>query len=307
MSIWILMTSLIFASKQGLLVDRIAARVEDEVILLSDLTKKVELIYGSKVEYREDDARISKMFHNVLDELIEDRILQMELKKIGQDLTESEIKAAIEDVRKQRGLSEEEFTDLIRKEGLSYEQYKEEMKRQLRKNKFMALRIRQRVKITDEDARLFYNQEFGAKNRNRPCDVSMIFISKLNKDFKERLEAVRRELDEKKEFSEIAKRYSDDPSNASGGHIGAVSRGDMREEFERVIFELKENEVSDVLNMPEGFYIFKVNKIIEPQIKDFDEAKEDIKRMLFEKEMLKQYSYVIDSLKKKYTIYVNLK
>ncbi len=299
-------------SADGIMVDRIAARIENEIIMLSDLAGKVEIMTGNKVEYTESDPKVSKFYMNVLSELIEDKIIQMELRKMGQDVTESELKATIDDIRKQRGFSEEDFVKLLAKEGLSYEQYKDEMRRQVRKNKFIAIRIRQRVKITDEDAKLFYNQEFGSGKLNKDYDISMIFISTLkdkssDKKSLEKADELKKEISEGKDFAELARKYSDDPSAPSGGHIGKISKGDMRDEFEKTIFSLKEGEVSQILKFPEGYYVFRVNKILDADIKGFDEAKEDIKRMLFEKEIMKQYSYVIDSLKKKYTIYINLK
>ncbi len=302
----------LFAATESTLIDRIAARIENEIILLSDLSQKVEMMTGNKVDYNESDPKVSRFYHNILNEMIEDKIIHIELRKIGQDVTESELKATIDDIRKQRGFSEEDFKNLLAKEGLSFEQYKEEMRRQVRKNKFMAIRIRPRVKITDEDAKLFYNQEFISQKTGKSFDISMIFVSVLKdkteeKKSREKIEEIRKELSENKDFADIAKRYSDDPSAPSGGHLGAIKKGDMREEFEKVIFGLKENEVSEILKFPEGYYIFRLNKVEDSGIKGFEEAKEDIKRMLFEKEMMKQYSYVLDSLKKKYVIYINLK
>ncbi|MCX7944812.1 MAG: peptidylprolyl isomerase [Deltaproteobacteria bacterium] len=308
----LLVTLLLALREDGILVDRVVARVENEIILLSDLSKMVEMLTGDKIEYTDDDPKVSKLYSNVLSEMIEDKIIQMELKKMGQDITESEIGLAIEGVKKQRGLSDEKFAELLIKEGLSFEQYKDELRRQLRRTKFMEIRIRQKVKVTDEDAKLFYNQEFNPSKMKKLYDISVIFVSSLNdkaneKRSLEKIESVRRELAMNSDFAELAKRYSDHPSAASGGHIGKISKGDMREEFERIIFSLGEGEISEIIKSPEGFYVFKVNKISYPEIKEFDEAKEDIKKMLIEKETNKQFSYVIDTLKKKYTIYVNLK
>lgn len=307
--LWIL---LLFTADNGVLLDKVVARIDNEIILLSELSQKVEMLTGKKVDYNENDQKVSAFYNNILNELVEDRIIQIELQKMGQDLTESELKSAIDDIRKQRGFSEEDFAKLISKEGLSFEQYKSEVKRQVRRNKFIALKVRTRVKITNEDAKLFYDQEFGSKKAGKVYDISMIFVSVLKdqageKKSQERLELIKKEISDNKDFADIARRYSDDPSASSGGHIGKVTKGDMREEFEKVIFNLKENEISHILKFPEGYYIFRLNNISSADIKSFDEAKDDIKRMLFEKEILKQYSYVIDSLKKKYTIYTNLK
>ncbi|MGB9599934.1 MAG: foldase protein PrsA [Myxococcota bacterium] len=302
----------LLASNNGVVVDRIVARIENEIILLSDLSQKVELLTGNKVDYNESDPKVAKFYQSILNELIEDRIVQMELKKMGNDVTELELKSTIDDIRKQRGFTEQDFENLLQKEGLTMERYREEMRRQVRKNKFMAIKVRPRVKITDEDALQFYKQEFSSKRLDKTYDISMIFVSVLKdkaseKDSIKRVEEIKKELEEKKEFSEIARRYSDDPSASSGGHIGVITKGDIREEFEKVIFSLKEGENSDAIKLPEGYYIFRLNKIGASEIKGFDESKEDIKKMLFEKEMMKQYSYVMDSLKKRYTIYINLK
>ena len=296
----------------GVAIDRVAARIENEIILLSDLTLKVELLTGNRVEYNDKDPKIAKFYQNVLNDLIEDRLIMLELRKSGQDVTESEVKATIDDIMKQRGFTQSEFEKLLSKEGLTFEKYREEMKRQVRKNKFMAIKVRQRVRVTDEDAKLYYQQEFSSQKGMKNYDISMIFVSSIESDKKdtppkERVETIRRLLSEGKDFAELARTYSDDPSRNSGGHLGNISKGDMREDFEKVIFGLKENQVSEPIKSAEGYYIFKLNKISESEIKGFDEAKEDIKRMLFEKEMIKQYSYIIDSLKKRYTIYINLK
>lgn len=312
MSGLILLSLMLFKLDRGLLVDRIVARIENEVVLLSDLSQRVELLTGKRVKYIENEPKVTKIYQSVLNELIEDRLIYLELKKMGQDVTESEIKATIDDILKQKGLSKEDFEKLLIKEGLSHEKYKEEMRRQIRRNKFIALKIRPRIKITDEEARLYYNQEFVKERSKRLYDISMIFISALKEGSEkmspsQRLTKVKDEIAMNKDFSEIARSYSDDPSASSGGHLGAVSPGDLREEFKKVIFNMKEGEISDELRSAEGYYIFRLNKIVQPEIKDFSESREDIKKMLFEKEMLKQFSSAIDSLKKKYTIYINLK
>ncbi len=314
MTVSLLLLSLIISASplDGLILDRVAARIENEIILFSDLTQKVELLTGDRVEYNEKDPKIAKLYQNVLNELIEDRLIMLELKKSGQDVTDSEVKATIDDIMKQRGLTQSEFDKLLSNEGLTFERYREEMRRQVRKNKFMALKVRQRVRITDEDAKLFYQQEFSSQRQGNNYDISMIFVSSINRNKgdpspEERIKTIKRLLSEGKDFAEVAKEYSDDPSRASGGQIGNVQKGKIREDFEKVIFELKENQISEPISTREGYYIFKVNKISDSDIKSFEEAKEDIKRMLFEKEMMKQYSYMMDSLKKKYTIYINLK
>lgn len=62
------------------------------------------------------------------------------------------------------------------------------------------------------------------------------------------------------DFAELAKVHSDDPSNAKGGDLGWISPGDTVPEFERVLNQLRDNELSQPFQSPFGWHIVQVQE-----------------------------------------------
>ena len=107
-------------------------------------------------------------------------------------------------------------------------------------------------------------------------------------------------------FSELAKKYSDDVSAHSGGQLGAVGRGTMLPEVEKTAFDLKVGEVSDIVKTINGFHIIKCDNIIPGYTKEFKLVKSEIKKILSSENREKRYQEWMSELKKKSFISVSL-
>ena len=68
------------------------------------------------------------------------------------------------------------------------------------------------------------------------------------------------DLEAGKEFAELAKVHSNGPSAPKGGLLGSFTRGQMVPEFDKAVFALKPDEVSDIVETPFGFHIIKRHK-----------------------------------------------
>jgi parvulin-like peptidyl-prolyl isomerase len=87
------------------------------------------------------------------------------------------------------------------------------------------------------------------------------------------------------DFSDLAKKYSEDISGPLGGRIGVVERGTTLPRFEEIAFNLKLNEVSDVFQTENGVHIIRCDEVISGHFKKYIEVKSEIKRLLdFEKQ-----------------------
>ncbi|RKY25347.1 MAG: hypothetical protein DRP62_01485 [Planctomycetota bacterium] len=104
------------------------------------------------------------------------------------------------------------------------------------------------------------------------------------------------------DFATLAKANSSCPSAQKGGDLGFFSRGRMVPAFEKAAFELKVGQVSDIVETQFGYHIIKLTDRKDAVVKTFEQAKDDIIKMLAQKkqgELVKEY---IDSLKAKANI-----
>ena len=80
------------------------------------------------------------------------------------------------------------------------------------------------------------------------------------------------------DFSQLAKTYSDDKSNAAnGGELGTFGRGTMVKEFEDAAFALRPGQLSGVVQTPFGFHIIKVEEYTEPGVKPLVDVIDEVK------------------------------
>lgn len=133
--------------------------------------------------------------------------------------------------------------------------------------------------VAEEDARAWYEahqQEFTAPSR-----AHVIHIVKHVKDgadeekAKEAIENAQQELRAGREFSEVAKEFSDCPNN--GGDLGWFPRGQMVESFDQVVFEqLQPGEVSGTFRTEFGWHIARLVDRQESGATPFGEVKADV-------------------------------
>jgi peptidyl-prolyl cis-trans isomerase D len=89
------------------------------------------------------------------------------------------------------------------------------------------------------------------------------------------------------DFGKLAKEFSEDAGTASaGGNLGGFKRGQMAPEFDKAAFDLKIGEISDLVNMDDGFHIIKLNDKQVPRTPGFDEVKDRVRsKVLIERGM----------------------
>jgi len=103
---------------------------------------------------------------------------------------------------------------------------------------------------------------------------------------------------EGRDFGELAKLYSQGGKADDNGDFGFVDKGQMREDFEKVIFSLKPGEVSDPVKADTGYYIFKVEEKRESRVRTLSEARTDIENIIFREKAQKRYQEWIAKLKR---------
>ena len=104
-----------------MVVDRVVAVVNDEIITLSDLQREEAL---RKSEARQDDRLL-------LEDMIDRKLQMAAAKRSGMDVTDKELTDAVADIMKRNNLDSKQFEAALAKEGLTLEQYQAELREQM--------------------------------------------------------------------------------------------------------------------------------------------------------------------------------
>jgi len=153
--------------------------------------------------------------------------------------------------------------------------------------------VNKKVTVSGSEIEEIYSRFYG-----RAVKVSWILL-KTEEEAKE----VLKELGKGRNFSELAREKSIDPSASEGGLLGFVRWGTLDPEIEKVVFSLSSGAVSGPVKVRPGYYcVLRADEKENFEKKDFSKVKNDIKRILKLRKRNKRYKEFIDELKKKYAV-----
>ena len=132
-------------------------------------------------------------------------------------------------------------------------------------------------------------------------ELSQIFLSNIKGDKKENkilIEEIATSLKSGISFSELAKKYSNDQlSKDNGGKIGWVNKEDLNKEISDKLFILENvNDISDIIETEQGYYILMLTGVIDAKIKTFDQVKEIVKKDYENIQASKKYEVIYEDL-----------
>ena len=136
------------------------------------------------------------------------------------------------------------------------------------------------VKVSEEDARKFYDQNPDKFTRPEAVKASHILLgfdekatAEEKKAAREKAEKLRKELAGGADFAALAKGNSTCPSSQQGGDLGFFGKGQMVPAFEKAAFALKPGEISDVVETQFGYHIIKLTEKKSAEKVEFKEAR----------------------------------
>lgn len=183
---------------------------------------------GMRVDFNTDDGkkRLAIKKKDILQKLIEDRLIENEAKKRGLTITKDDISQAVSRKMDEYG-SEQYLKDNMQKlYGWSIQDFED--------------------KIVKPD---MYRQALAQSVRE--SDPSQ-------KEAKDKIDAALRELDSGADFADVATKYSDGESAKSGGELGWFNKTEMLPEIASVVFNLEKGDRSQVIESSLGYHIVLV-------------------------------------------------
>jgi len=300
--LWILLFSGL--AQATVLLDRVVAIINQEVITWSDLYKTMEADASPQVKElkNEDKARIFReneaMF---LETLINMRLQLQEAKNTGVRVSDVELQETVDGIMKKYSMSETAFRESVKKEGYTYDEYRKRLWEQIVISKVVNIQIRNKIVITDEDIRKYATDNNEALGNTESYNISQILFKKQkdgdNSKLEEKAGDLLKRIEQGGSFSDLARQYSEDPSANSGGDLGLLKKSQLNRSFTDVISKMKSGDISKPFWTERGLHIIKLESRIAA--KNNDEILEEARRMLNNKIFAERYNAWIKSLREK--------
>jgi peptidyl-prolyl cis-trans isomerase SurA len=213
---------------------------------------------------------------NVLDELINNDILIQRARKLGVEATDGEVEDKFTEFK--TPYTEDEFQRQLKDRGVTTNDLKDDIRRQLTVQKLLNREVIGKISITDQDVTDFYNQNRAQFNvAESQYRVAQILVTphkdpqlhnRKNDDATTDVEARRKsaaliqQLANGADFTQLAMDYSEDPATASsGGDLGYIPESSLNQSdpaLKHAVVTLKVGEVSPIIPLKDGYHILKL-------------------------------------------------
>jgi peptidyl-prolyl cis-trans isomerase SurA len=304
-------------SARAELVDRIAAVVNTDVIALSEVEARAapELarLRGEPDASKRGELR-TQVIKRVLDALIGEKLMDAQVRDLNIEVTEAEVDLGVDDVKRQNNVEGAQFEQLLAQEGYTLSAFRSFMKKHLSKLKLVNLKVRSKVKVTDEDMKAEYaklsrdeQQDFEVRARHLLIQVAPKATPEQVEQA--RLKAVALMAEAKKpgvDFSALAKAKSEGPSASDGGDLGFFKRGVMVAEFDKVAFTLPIGGISEPVRTKFGWHVIRVEEHRATPAKPFEEMKDVLRERLTRGQLEKYTDQFVQELRAAAAIDVKL-
>ncbi|MBN1805285.1 MAG: peptidylprolyl isomerase [Sedimentisphaerales bacterium] len=252
-----------------------------------------------------------QMRQQILQQMINMQLLEQKAKEDHIVVTDDELNQQITRIASSQNppLTIEQLEEIVAKQGLTFEQWKNEIRKQLVPLKLFKNEFPEGVQITEKDAKKYYDEtpkEFETKEQVRASHIlikpeteadSTEATPQAKAKAKAKAEDLLKQIKAGADFAALAKANSDCPSSAKGGDLDFFAKGRMVPPFEKAAFAMKTGQVSDIVETSFGYHIIKVTDRKPAATTSFEQAKDDLIRRLTQKQQVALINKYIDSLK----------
>jgi len=296
-------------SGQGRVIEEIVARVNNEIITLTDfrradgsLEEETKQDCPSCTPQKLQDAIKSKR-ENLLRDLIDQSLLAQKGKDLGINV-EPDVVKRLDEVRQQYGWKDmDEMETQLRAQGLSLEEFKSTLRNGFLTQEVIKREVGSHITISHTEVEKYYEEHKAEFERPETVMISEFFLSTQKKEESEipAIEAKAKvylaRMQRGESFEELAKHFSEGSTAKDGGYLGAFKRGELSKEIEDKAFAMKRGDLTDVIRTKTGFLILRVDQRFEAGIQPLDKVDGEIQNKLYVQRMAPQLRTYLGTLR----------
>jgi peptidyl-prolyl cis-trans isomerase SurA len=278
------------------IVERVVAVIGERPILWTDLLHRAA---AGRVQIRlqtRDPNVVSvqeqELYRELLERMIDDRLEQREADRAHITVAQEEIERGVANIamqaQQQQGhpVTTADVIGEVRRRGLTEQDFHDEIRRQILEGKLIELRVRPRVRVTDQDARAAYQHAVEEQRAQSLIDVRVLALRVLPMSTAEQVGArmtLARDLAERArggaDFCQLVSEYSDDvPTRATCGSHGPQTMANLVPAIQDAVRTMKPGTVSDPISVrtAQEDVIVLIMPMGQAHVPTFDEVKNEM-------------------------------
>ena len=278
----------------GEVINRVAAVVDDDIITMHEVEQMAAPIIAQigqdnpNLTAAELNRRGAKIKRQILRTLIEEKLIEAEINRLGIEVTEAEIDAYIERVKKANDYTDETLSIILIQQGMSMADFRDRVKMEILREQYVSFRLRDKLRVRDEDVRAYYNNHPDQFAAEPVVTIAEIRINLPPEATEEQTRAVFVQINTIYEqllagadFHEMAQQHSQGPTAANGGVLGEFKlNSELKTVYRKAVTPLEEGRVSTIHRDQNGFFILKLIEKNLSGLLPFEEVQDRIRMVL---------------------------
>lgn len=290
------------------MVDGIEAVVHDSIITMQEVqgltdpyVKDLSMQYGDNPDVLQQ--KILDVAKQNREQLVERQLILHEFETAGYNLPESIIDQQLDDYIKSKYGDRVTLTKTLQQEGITFEKFRQQYRDRFIVEEMRYKNINKEIIISPHKIEAYYLDHKNDFKEEDKVKLRMIVLTNApdtdTTKTRKLAEEILGRLNSGASFGEMASIYSQGSQQKEQGDWGWIDRSVLRKELGDVAFTLKPGERSGVIETPGAFYIMLVEDKHLAHVKDLSEVRDDIEKILLEKERERLQQQWIDKLRKK--------
>jgi peptidyl-prolyl cis-trans isomerase SurA len=264
--------------------NRIVAVVNDDVVTLYELNQEILRNTGATSDALEaqDDELYIELRRHILDMMVNEKCAQEKVKELEIKIEQKDVDSHIERIKEDNHWTHEDLLATLKADEMTYEEYREEIKRNLERDRLISAEIVARIVIREEEVRLYYEEHQADFATEETVRLAGMLITSKNAE----------------EAKNVLTRLKNGEDLVLLTDLGTLETKHLDSELKKVVDALNVGEVSELIVRPNGIQIIKLLEKQDRGIKPIEEVEEAIRSTLYGQEINKRYTTWIEALRK---------
>jgi peptidyl-prolyl cis-trans isomerase SurA len=294
-----------FCAAQAKTVDRIMAQVNDDIITLSDLNRKIAEYRAqlqTKFSGEELEQMMQKADKQALTQLVEDKLLDQKAAELGpsSDL-DSRVSTAIQQIMEENKFKTTEELEkvLMSQNNMKMRDFRDMLRKQFMREDLVGGMVGSRIALLSQEVEKYYKDHISEFSTPEEVTLSEIEIPIEGnaQEAENRVNDIYNRLLKGESFAVLASQYSKGPTANKGGSTGTFLLAKLNPDIVKCIAGLKEGDISKPQKFNKSYVIFHIDARKTVSVRPLEEVKPEIKNLLYNQKYTPEYERFISQLK----------